>query len=264
MPTLLHRYLDSLLDTPAGETPELRRSEYTLWQRYWMSLTGLRPRAGRRCSAAHLRQFPYSLTPMHTLGIPPPRSDSGADDADDDWNHGTAADDWAHSGIPRPPLRSTAARGYNTVALRRGFPIAAVICAVTAVLAGTAVSLVSLNGASAPSPDTEPSIGATSPVPMKQSIPPFLLFTEFTRGETPVFRTPSSEVSIGGIPSATEIEVSCFTPNRSGIPGINDFYFIFSGQWRSFYAPANAFTNGAEPGSPNAAAIDPRVPRCKA
>jgi hypothetical protein len=41
MPTLLRRYVDSLLDAPFDGPPISDRADYSLWQRYWRSLTGI-------------------------------------------------------------------------------------------------------------------------------------------------------------------------------------------------------------------------------
>ncbi len=40
---LLRRYVDSLLDVPMRSVPAPARAGYTLWQRYWASLTGINP-----------------------------------------------------------------------------------------------------------------------------------------------------------------------------------------------------------------------------
>ena len=43
MRTLLHRYVDSLIDAPTDSTAPPNRAGYTLWQRYRASLTGVAP-----------------------------------------------------------------------------------------------------------------------------------------------------------------------------------------------------------------------------
>lgn len=69
---------------------------------------------------------------------------------------------------------------------------------------------------------------------------------------------------VDAIPFDQAIEVSCVTPNDSGIRSINAFYLIGSGPWKGTYASANEFTNGGPRETASDPSIDRRVPSCPA
>jgi hypothetical protein len=81
--TLLHRYVDSLLDAPRAAPVGRARAGYSLWQRYWAALTGitLAPRGpngpeGRRPALID-RALPHAPATTETRRLMRPRDNSG-------------------------------------------------------------------------------------------------------------------------------------------------------------------------------------------
>jgi hypothetical protein len=267
MPTLLHRYIDSLLDSPAGDPADLRRSEYTLWQRYWMLLTGLRPRTtSLGISASGRRRVDPSKTASVTW-LPTPRPGSTPVKALDCPGERVSLAATASPAKPRSQAmrRPSVVHAHKAGKINPALAIAIGTFVASTVLAVVVALITGHTPAQQPSnPVPPPGEPAPAPSPIGSSASPGLVITEFTNNsQVPVFTSPNGPVIVGDIPYATRLQVACFTSNQSGIADINDFYLITTPPWRGLYAPANAFTNGAEIGSPDAPIIDPSVPRCK-
>jgi hypothetical protein len=77
-----------------------------------------------------------------------------------------------------------------------------------------------------------------------------------------VFNDPKGDLSGSRIPFDTQVEVACWTENRSGILSINVFYLLKTPPWDGKYAPANQFANGDPVGQGGITPIDPQVPHC--
>ena len=85
------------------------------------------------------------------------------------------------------------------------------------------------------------------------------------RAGSPVFADPTGapvEGKPGRIPYGTEVVVSCFAPNESGMSSVSGFYRIASGEWQDDYVVADTMTNGGEVGDADTPAIDERIQQC--
>jgi hypothetical protein len=84
------------------------------------------------------------------------------------------------------------------------------------------------------------------------------------RAGSPVFADPTGGPveGAGRIPYGTEVEVSCFARNESGMASVSGFYRIASGKWKGNYVVADTMTNGGEVGETDTPNVDGRVPRC--
>ena len=82
---------------------------------------------------------------------------------------------------------------------------------------------------------------------------------------SPVFAEPTGkpvQSRPGRIPYGTEVLVSCFAPNESGIESVSGFYRIASGEWQGDYVVADTMTNGGEVGDTDTPNVDSRVEPC--
>jgi hypothetical protein len=87
------------------------------------------------------------------------------------------------------------------------------------------------------------------------------------RAGSPVFSDPTGAPVEGGpsrIPYGTEVVVSCFAPDESGISSVSGFYRIASGKWQGSYVVADTMTNGGEVGETDTPNVDNRVRECSA
>jgi hypothetical protein len=70
---------------------------------------------------------------------------------------------------------------------------------------------------------------------------------------TPVKRVPST------LPYGTEVVVTCFAPNESGMTSVSGFYRIASGEWEGDYVVADTMTNGGKLGGTESPNVDERL-----
>ncbi len=85
------------------------------------------------------------------------------------------------------------------------------------------------------------------------------------REGSPVFADPTGapvKGKSGRIPYGTEVVVSCFAPNESGMASVSGFYRIASGEWQGDYVVADTMTNGGEVGDTDTPNVDEEVPSC--
>jgi|GEM_PF-6397230 len=86
------------------------------------------------------------------------------------------------------------------------------------------------------------------------------------RAGSPVFAdsmgTPAD--GPGVIPYGTEVGVSCFAADESGMSSVTGFYRIAVGPWKSDYVVADTMTNGGALGDRSSPPRDKRVPPCQA
>lgn len=82
---------------------------------------------------------------------------------------------------------------------------------------------------------------------------------------SPVFADPRGN-PVEGKPSrisyGTEVVVSCFAPDESGMQSVSGFYRIASGEWQGDYVVADTMTNGGPVGNTDTPNVDPRVRKC--
>lgn len=82
---------------------------------------------------------------------------------------------------------------------------------------------------------------------------------------SPVFADPTGapvKGKPGRIPYGTEVVVSCFAPNESGMNSVSGFYRIASGEWQGDYVVADTMTNGGEVGDTDTPNVDEEVRKC--
>jgi hypothetical protein len=85
------------------------------------------------------------------------------------------------------------------------------------------------------------------------------------RAGSPVYSDPTGapvEGKPSRIPYGTEVVVSCFAPNESGMSSISGFYRIASGEWQDNYVVADTMTNGGEVGDTDTPNVDNQVREC--
>jgi hypothetical protein len=82
---------------------------------------------------------------------------------------------------------------------------------------------------------------------------------------SPVFSDPMGGAVKGRptrIPYGTEVVVSCFAKNESGMRSVSGFYRIASGEWQGDYVVTDTMTNGGEVGNTETPDVDERVQEC--
>jgi hypothetical protein len=92
----------------------------------------------------------------------------------------------------------------------------------------------------------------------------FVEWSDNTAG-SPVFADPTGSPvkgKPGRIPYGTEVVVSCFAPNESGMHSVSGFYRIASGEWQGDYVVTDTMTNGGKVGDTGTPNVDRRVRKC--